>query len=265
MMKILEKTKFNVEYDSKLHKRKLKKPNEDKLFCDSENGIFILLDGITRVHNEYEEAPYTSAAAKVGEIFIDEVYNYIMQDINNPFPELLLKGAISTANAKLNSYRQIKSQKDWGFYPATLGFISLLRENTLYYVNAGDCIATLIRRNSKILFGCEWALEALEKLDITKKERYQNYCNHPHNPLSYTVFNGDDEVELGLEYSYIDTHAGDTLIIASDGISNYIKYEKIQTLLSQSVTQMIEDSYKYDVPPYAEYADDKSLIKISFI
>ena len=116
------------------------------------------------------------------------------------------------------------------------------------------------------LFGRAFSasLEALEIQQITKKERYEQHCNHPDHHLSYTVFNGDDIVEVGLEYAYIDVHADDMLLIASDGISRYLKYEKAQLLRTQTPEEMIVRSDKYDHPPYAKYADDKSVIKIAF-
>ena len=81
---------------------------------------------------------------------------------------------------------------------------------------------------------------------------------------TYTVFNGDDEVTVGLEYSFIDLHSGDTLLIGSDGIGDYMKFEKSADLIKQSPEEMINNSAEYDARPYAEYADDKTLIKLSF-
>lgn len=263
-MKLLEKLIFDVECATQGHKRNLKKPNEDRLMVDKERGIFILLDGVTRVHGEYDAAPYSSAALELGDIFIDEAYRFISENIDASNPEHLLKEAVRSANAKILSYREVKSEKEWGFYPSTLGLVALLRDKTLYYVSVGDCIGVLIRKNAKILLGREWTLEALDKHNITKKERYERYCNHPENHLSYTVFNGDEVVMDGLECSFIDLHEGDTLLLASDGIGDYIKYEKSADLIRQTPEEMISGSEKYDQPPYAEYADDKTVIKLKF-
>ena len=99
---------------------------------------------------------------------------------------------------------------------------------------------------------------------MTKAERYTRYCNHPDKELSYTVFNGDDQVMDGIEYSYLDLHEGDTVILASDGISEYIKYTKSDLLIRQTPREMIESSSEFDRPPFANYADDKTIIKIRF-
>ena len=263
-MKLLEKLLFKSEYFSAMHKRDLKKPNEDKLLVDDENGIFILLDGVTRIHKEYDISPYESAANDISDIFISEAYRYIRENALMDDPEQILRGAVLEANKKIREYRQRKSENEWGFYPAAVGFIGMIRDNTLYYANVGDCMVVLIRKNAKILLGKEWSLEAVDKKNVTKSEKYQIYCNHPENPLSYTIFNGDSSVIKGLECSFIDLHAGDTVIIATDGIGDYIKYEKSKDLIKLAPKQMILSSDEYDTAPYSQYADDKTLIKLTF-
>lgn len=261
---ILEKLKFSTDFASVPHKRELNKPNEDRLLIDEENGIFIILDGVTRVHKEYDSSPFASAAGDVGDIFLKEAHEYIKAHIKDSDPKAVLYGAADTANTKIKKYRKIKSQEEWEFYPATLGIISILRDNTLHYISVGDCLGVLLRHNSKILFGRELSLEAVDLNKVNKTARYMYYCNQPGNELSYTVFNGDDAVIEGLEYSFIDIHPDDCVILASDGIGNYLKYEKAADIIFQSAEEIISLSEKYDIPPYAEYADDKSLIKISF-
>ena len=263
-MKLLEKTKFHIECASAPHGREIKKPNEDRLLIDEENGIFILLDGVTRIHREYEEHPYESAALDLGNIFIEEAYPLIKSNLTAPDPERLLREAVRAANVKIKEYRRRKSLAEWEFYPSTLGIIGIIRDGCLHYVSAGDCIGVLIRKGAKMLFGREWTLEAVDKLNVSKKERYDFYCNHPENHLSYTVFNGDEEVMVGLQYSFIDLHEGDTLLMTSDGLGDYIKFEKSADLLRQTPAEMIARSGEYDLAPYAEYADDKTIIKLSF-
>ncbi len=261
---LLQKTAFSVDYATKPHGRNIEKPNEDRLLVDKERGIFIILDGVTRVHSEYEHFPQQSAAGEVGDIFLKEVYSYICDHLSDRSPRLILEDAVRIANAKIKDYRKKKSPDEWVFYPSTLGIISILRDKTLHYLCVGDCIGVLMRFNSKIIFGREFALEAVDLCNVTKKERYDIYCNHPENHLSYTVFNGDDVVMEGVEYSFIDMREGDILILATDGIADYLKFEKISDLMLQSTEEMISRSDEYDKPPYAEYADDKTLIKLSF-
>lgn len=264
MVKLLEKLSFSVQGATKVNGREVPKPNEDRLFFDEKNGVFMLLDGVTRPDKEYIEAPGESAVGDIGDIVIDVAYRYIIDHLNESDPEKILRGAVGAANLLIKEYRQRKTEQEWGYLPSTIGIICLLRGRTLYYVCAGDCLGMLIRRGTKILFGKEWTLEAVDMLRMSKAERYAKYCNHPENTLSYTVFNGDDLVVDNLEYSYLDLHEGDTVILSSDGICNYLKYEKSATVLSQTPEEMIAQSAKYDELPFATYIDDKAMIKISF-
>ena len=262
-MNFLEKLEIKAEWATKRHNRMLSKPNEDRIFIDEKNRIFILLDGVTRVHKEYEEAPDTSSAGDIGDLFIEEVCKHLKENAENAEPEALLREAVRKANSRIKEYREKKSENEWEYYPATLGIVSVLKGNTLHYVSCGDCAAVLLRKNAKIIMGYEWTLDAHDVIDVSKKERYARYCNHPENDLSYTIYNGDDAVVDGIEYSFVDLHSGDTLVIVSDGMGDYVRYEKIKTLLEYSPEEMIALSSKYDEPPFGEYADDKSVIKIS--
>ena len=242
-MKILEKIGCSIDYAFVTHKRNLQKPNEDRLLIDKENGIVIILDGVTRVHQEYEETPYQSAAAEVGDIFLKTAHGYITEHKSEGNPEDILCGAIKAANEQIKFFRQKKSLEEWQFYPATLGIVSMLCEEQLHYAAVGDCLGVLLRGSSKMLFGKEFSLEAVDLNKVTKQERYAKYCNHPENRLSYTVYNGDEAVMSGVEYSFIHIYPGDMIILASDGIGEYLKYEKSSSLSEEpSLPSWISES-----------------------
>ena len=50
----------------------------------------------------------------------------------------------------------------------------------------------------------------------------------------------------------------------SDGIKNYLKYEKIAVIKNTQTERLIDLSETYDLHPYGEYGDDKSLMKFTF-
>ncbi len=256
--------KYTCDYCSVKHKRNLNKPSEDIVYIDSERGIFILLDGVTRPHSEYDEAPDESAVCEVNKIFVSSVTEYLNHHANDEDAEAALRGAVRLGNEKISEYRKIKSQSEWGYYPGTLGIIAILRGSRLYYLSAGDCVGALIRSGSKLFFGTEMALDAISLNKPTKEVRYKLYCNHPENPLSYTIYNGDAGVESTACFSFIDLAFGDFVILASDGISSLVKYEKASALVNMSAEQMIAESEKFDTPPYADYADDKSIVTVRF-
>ena len=75
---------YQATSGTRINERGLGKPNEDLLLVDRENHIFILLDGITRVHREYADLPGKSAALDVGEIFLQTAYAYMLAHLEEP-------------------------------------------------------------------------------------------------------------------------------------------------------------------------------------
>jgi len=253
--------KYTYEFSSAKHKRDIPKPSEDRVFVDGDRGIFVVLDGITRLHSEYEADPGKSAVCDVNEIFLGAVIEYLSANIDGD-PELILRAAARLGNEGIREYRKGKTLSEWGFYPGTLGVIAILRGSRLHFLCAGDCIAAVVRKTSRLFFGAEPALEAIDKDKPSKEDRYRLYCNHPESPLGYTIFNGDEGAQETACYSYIDLSCGDRVLMASDGISSLVKYERISALKALSAEEMIAASARFDVPPFAEYADDKSIIVI---
>ena len=66
--------KYRVETATKKNTKEFDKPNEDYFLVDRNNGIFIILDGVTRdkIDGIY---PDPSPACEVSKIFIDKAYN----------------------------------------------------------------------------------------------------------------------------------------------------------------------------------------------
>jgi len=244
------------------HTRNLPKPTEDFALIDKEHGIYLILDGITRVHAEYENQPYKSAACEVNSIFSYAVHSYLLENSDEPDAEKLLRDAVIHGNDKIREFRSSRTLEQWGFYPGTLGIIGLIRSDRFSYVCAGDCLGMLIRGNSKIQFGYQPAIQAVDLHKPSKKERYALYCNHPEHALCYGIFNGDMTVPETIEYSFLDLCSGDTLLLASDGISKYLQYQKASVLASETAKDMVAHAGIYDVPPFSAYGDDKGIIKI---
>lgn len=253
---------YEAEACTKTNSRKIGKPNEDCFVVDTKSGIYILLDGITRVHAEYDGTE-KSAACDVNQIFSETVYDTLKTKLNDECVPKIIREAVLKGNSEIGKYRMKKSLNDWGFFPGTLGIIAVIRNNTLFYLSAGDCLGTLIRGNSKIFFGRQYEIKALEIKNVSKKERYELYCNHPENRFSYTVFNGDQSAADGMETSFIGLSKGDVVLMATDGAASVSKYEKANTLKEKSLEHLIHISSVYDQPPFATYADDKTIIRIN--
>ena len=137
---------YHVDSATRINERGLGKPNEDLLLVDQKNHIFIVLDGITRVHKEYDERPGKSAAFEVGEIFLKTVYDYLLAHFDAPDADSLLRQAALLGNAAILPYRQQKTLEQWQFYPGVLGILAILREDKLHYAYLGDSLGMIPKK-----------------------------------------------------------------------------------------------------------------------
>lgn len=255
---------YRVSASTRINDRGLQKPNEDHILIDDLHHIFIILDGITRVHDEYIDFPGESAASDVNCIFSEAVRSYILMHKDEFDPQSLLRNAAIVGNQAIIPYRNRRSKSQWQFFPGTLGIISLIQKQQFHYLYVGDCQGTVIRQGAKFHFGKQGQTEALELMRISKAERYDRYCNHPTEPLGYGIFNGDVEAVELFEQSSFELQPGDTVMLATDGLSRHIQYARSADLINQTPEQIIENSCIWDCPPFAKYADDKALIKLEF-
>lgn len=260
----MKKLNLNITSATRQNTRNFSKPNEDFLLTDEENGIFILLDGITRVHAEYDEIRGYSAAAEVNKIFSAAVYDHIKANLAKRNICKVITDAMILGNQNIARFREQKSLKQWQFYPGTLGIVCVLRGRKLHYAYVGDCMGMLLRGSSKIFFGEQQTVKAADLHNPTKTERYDLYCNHPENELSYAIFNGDDAAAAGIESGWLDLYENDRVFLVSDGVAPYIRFEKASAMIDLTAQQILDASTKYDTLPYAKYADDKATIVLQF-
>ena len=65
-----------------------------------------------------------------------------------------------------------------------------------------------------------------------------------------------------LHTASIALEPGDRVIVSSDGLDDYLLFTPVDEIKSLSPDEMLPRSVRYDEPPYAAYADDKSIIII---
>lgn len=255
---------YHVDSATRINNRGLGKPNEDIVFVDRDHHIFILLDGITRVHAEYRIYPGRSAALEVGEIFLEAAYAYLTAHMEEPDADGLLHQAALAGNAAIVPYRNQRTLEQWQYYPGVLGILAILRGEQLHYAYLGDSLAAHIHGSEKEIFGRQTQLQTIAQMRVSKQDMYEKYCNHPESPLGYGIFNGDETVTSLLDHGVRHLSSGDTVILCSDGLGPYLCETDIQALRTLSPEEMLDASAPFDVPPYAPYADDKAIIKITF-
>lgn len=243
-------------------------PNEDYVISDSRNGIFIVMDGISRKKEEYKNNQ--SIAYDVSKTFADNIYSYIKDELvkckDFSDAKLMLIDAFKTANKKVDDMLDSRKNEFKGYeYPGAVGIVAFTLNNILCYGAVGDCMGILVRGNNKIIFSPKQTTFAF---DILKHEKqrdllYSEYVNIKKSPYGYGVINGDKNAIDYFNISYINLDLGDVIYLVSDGVSDLIEYAKVSSYINLSLEEIIEESIIQDKLMNKPYLDDKSIIKIS--
>ncbi|MBQ9994661.1 MAG: protein phosphatase 2C domain-containing protein [Clostridia bacterium] len=246
--------------------RGLGKPNEDYIATGGDGQIFILLDGVTRPHAEYDGSG-SSAAIDVCEVFaasLLERQEDILRAEGTRATQEALALAVTQANEAVARYRSAKPPEQWRFYPAAVGIAAVIKQDVMSFAYVGDCMGVLYRDNARMVFAEQQTIHATKIMKLPKERLYGEACNHPESRYAYGVINGDDEMAKLLRVSHISLERGDTVYLVSDGMQKFITLEDLSAWQTATAQEMIDASCGYDVPPYASYADDKAMIKIVF-
>ncbi|MCQ2418011.1 MAG: hypothetical protein MJ071_09440 [Oscillospiraceae bacterium] len=235
----------------------LVKPNEDYYVEDKTNRIYLIADGVTRPHDEYLHSG-ESLAAKSAQILCDSIQEVLLNEMTEDISASFLS-AMQKGNEKLSLLRQYSPSTF--FYPCTTFIGALIRDNTLFYSNCGDTMGVIIRDQTKITFS-ERHNAIAEKLKIQKSEVYQYIHNKIERPEGFAIFNGDSSIGDFLHVGHISLLPHDRIIIASDGLANFLYYTRAETLAEITMNEIITSSEMFDKPPFQSYADDKTVIII---
>ena len=242
----------------------IKKPNEDHLICDTENGFFIVADGVTRPHGEYTRDG-KSSAYELTKLFCDTVRGTVLNGLSScrcaDDAEKLLRLAFAQGNA---GAAKLNAGVTGLFKPATVALCAVIIDGKLCFAYIGDCIGVLIRGKCRYVFA-ERQTAAAARLPLSKEELYNNYINKPGKKHAYGVINGDPLAASFTVVSHLDLEDGDRIILSTDGLADALTYESVELLGNYGLTSIIASvSEEYDRPPFAKYADDKAMIDITF-
>ncbi len=259
--------RFQLSCDAatQVNRRGLQKPNEDYYIADPEQGIFLILDGVTRPHGEYPAVTESHALA-VSKRFAEVVYGQVVQGHHkirtNKQAKAVLAEAFAAGNRAILQYNQSLSLEAGSFPPGTVAFLGVIVGARLHYAFIGDCLGLLLRDGQRIQLGEQQTKPAFLAGKTDKAELYGSICNNPEHPLGYGVLTGDVRAEQFVRCSCIQLENQDVLLLSTDGMDNYLRYAPCQELCSLSAKELLLASGQYDVPPYAKYADDKTVLKI---
>ena len=117
------------------------KPNEDCFRCDDTNGIYIIMDGVTRdrVNGNY---PNPSPACEVTELATEALYTKLLRQKADGTWDL--HAAMMHANKAAADYNQAHPEVAADFEAGCVGVACIIDGNTLQYACIGDCIGTVL-------------------------------------------------------------------------------------------------------------------------
>ena len=151
-------------------------------------------------------------------------------------------------------------------YPPALVFVcAQIKNGILDFFYIGDSLIYLFRNNVRICLAEQqtFALSFMRQWKtISKDEVYKTIANKPEHPLGYGVITGDPSAICFLQHTHIELLSGDRIVLASDGLDKYLRFTPPKDIIAQSPSNILEVSRVYDNPPYAAYADDKSIVII---
>lgn len=243
-------------------------PNEDYVINDAANSVYVVMDGISRKKEEYR-SDGSSIAYDVSKLFADAIHEYITKNVNKckDFKDarsMLLQG-FNIANSKVDDMLKSRKEEYKGYeYPGSVGIVAFIINRMLVYGSLGDCMGILARNHHKQIFSPKQTTYAFDYLKHERNRELlaKEYINNPECPHGYGVVNGDPRAINYFNISYINLDRADTVYLVSDGVSDFIEFNKNDYINSLSLEQIIEESTKQDIMLNKSYIDDKTIVRI---
>lgn len=263
--------KIRVDCDEQANLRqRLNKPNEDFQFCSKDSGIFVLADGVTRPHAEYRNPKLRHLAADCARELCRAVYDNLLLNQAKPLsPDQSMTEALRYGNRAI---RELKEKK-WettvpnvsaSYPPCCTMLLALLRSDTLYFYNCCDTIGYLIRNKIKMRF-TEHYNWLSDRVGLTKQEVYRDLHNNPEHPAGFAIVDGDERFDRFIRIGQLKVASGDRIILSTDGLDVFLAATDGSTLCNMTAADMLQQSARFDQPPFRKYTDDKSVIIIDVL
>lgn len=243
--------KLIAEFRTEKNTKFSDKPNEDRLLVDCENGIFIIVDGVSR-DLENGLYPNPSPSLQVSKIFIKHAYNYLTSNLKktNDYLQLINK-AFLVGNEAIHDFNQSYAGD---FLPGTVGIIVIIKDNNVYYGYIGDCFGALITGgNKKIFTRCQTKMIHAHMKEYSAFQIRNEICNHLRHPYAYGVLDGRKGALDFIVTGNFILHENDRLLLFTDGLAEIVDELDNNQLLQMSADKIF--NYKND-----KNTDDKTLI-----
>lgn len=261
-----------------------KRPNEDCYKRDDNNGIYIVVDGVTRPASEYGEQDefgvYTSSAKRLSHKLCKRIHANLVENAEKLSGLERIKEAVAKIydepdifEKRANGDKAANLPDDY-FDPSAVGIIATVENNKLYYLSMGDCAGEKLRRRERVVeriyFGRQNSVEANNRKKLTKREKFEQACNKRDAQYRYAIFNGDKAAMDLAEVGEVPLSPGDVIFLYSDGIDPYFRYANGEDILkknddNENIDTLFEDSKRYLGDCFKSTPDDKTAIMIKCI
>lgn len=245
-MIVCAKTKKNTQ--------NFNKPNEDYYLCDKQNGIYIVVDGVSRdkINGIY---PVPSESEIVSKLVVKTIQKFICLNKSKYSNYCtMLYDAVVKGNEEIYSYN-LTYKGD--FLPGTVGIVALIDNEKFYYAYIGDCYGIVVSNLMKKVFTeCQTKKINEHKKEFTAKEIRNDICNNIHHPYSYGTLNGSKGAKDFIKTGFMNLVDNIRIFLFTDGLAPYILRLSIEELMNLSVDEIITKSIVGDKE------DDKTIIAI---
>ena len=246
----MAKSSFHTERNTK----SVDKPNEDCFISDDKNGIYIVLDGVSR-DKENEIYPNPSPSTEISKIALEIVYEELLQQCNNN--SINIYDTICKANTAAYHYNE-KNRKNVGDFPSgTVGVVAVIRDGIFSYGYIGDCIGALIEKDKMKEFTKMQTKNIAEhKGEFSAYEIRNIICNNKNHMCGYGVINGQEGAKDFIITGEFSVNTETIILLASDGCELIFKNASLDELKTLSAAELISTYTNINA------ADDRTLILI---
>ena len=232
----------------------ISKPNEDKYLIDDINNIYIIVDGVTRntIDGIY---PNPSPSEEVSDLFIENAYNYLLQNKNKYDNYLkLIQNTYIYVNNKVHEYN---SAYKGDFLPGTIGIIVMIKEEKLFFGYIGDCTGILINKKEKHKFTKDQTKLIHEHIrEFTALQVRNEICNNIQHPYSYGVIDGRQGAMDFVVTGEKDLYEYNGCVLSTDGAEDIIGHLTTNQLLTFNAETILNMTH------LTNNTDDKTVILI---
>lgn len=236
--------------------KEIGKPNEDLFLVDDAHRIYILLDGVSRdlVNGIY---PNPSPSRRAAEIFAQAAYRHIIsrEGEASDFQAVLFEAA-EAANLAVAAENHLNYGGPDYFLPGTVGILTCIKDDTLYYAYNGDCLGVLVGEERLAFTQSQTKNVAARRGEYTARQIRGEICNSPSHPCAYGVFNGDPAAMKLVRTGAVDLAPFRRVLLYTDGFENTLSGLGTHELLSVTPRQ-IEAMSRAE-----KNADDRTVIII---